>query len=90
MNMTKLTAHIYETRTGELRMIVTDDKGNQAIAPVVPTESLLTTVTCSALAFTLKNPDDLTRLITTIRESKNDGREFCRVVVVGCEVFKVR
>lgn len=44
MNMTKLTAHIYETRTGELRMIVTDDKGNQAIAPVVPTESLLTLI----------------------------------------------
>lgn len=44
MNMTKLTAHIYETWTGELRMIVTDDKGNQAIAPVVPTESLLTLI----------------------------------------------
>lgn len=40
--MAKVTAHIYETRTGELRMIVMDDKGNQAIAPIVPTESLLT------------------------------------------------
>lgn len=44
MNMTKLTAHIYETRTGELRMIAMDNKGNQAIAPVVPTESLLTLI----------------------------------------------
>lgn len=50
----------------------------------------LGTVTCSALALTLKNPDDLTRLVTTIREAKNDGREYCRVVVVGCEVFPVR
>lgn len=41
MNITKLTAYIYETRTGELRMIVTDDKGNQAITAVVPTDSLL-------------------------------------------------
>ena len=46
----------------------------------------LGTVTCSALALTLKNPDDLTRLVTTIREAKNDGREYCRVVVVGCVV----
>lgn len=50
----------------------------------------LGTVTCPALALTLKNPDDLTRLITTIREAKNDDREYCRIVVVGCEVFPVR
>lgn len=50
----------------------------------------LGTVTCPTLALTLKNPDDLTRLITTIREAKNDCREYCRVVVVGCEVFPVR
>lgn len=50
----------------------------------------LGTVTCPALALTLKNPDDLTQLITTIREAKNDCREYCRVVVVGCEVFPVR
>lgn len=50
----------------------------------------LGTVTCSALALTLKNPDDLTRLAATIREAKNDCREYCRIVVVGCEVFPVR
>lgn len=50
----------------------------------------LGTVTCPTLALTLKNPDDLTRLITTIQEAKNDCREYCRVVVVGCEVFPVR
>lgn len=47
----------------------------------------LGTVTCSALALTLKNPDDLTRLAAIIREAKNDCQEYCRVVVVGCEVF---
>lgn len=50
----------------------------------------LGTVTCPALALTLKTSDDLTRLITLIREAKNDDREYCRVVVVGCEVFPVR
>ena len=51
---------------------------------------ILGTVTCSALALTLKNPDDLTRLAAIVREAKNDGREYCRIVVVGCEVFPVR
>lgn len=46
--------------------------------------------TSPALTFKLKSREDFSRLMSTIRESKNDGREFCRVVVVGCEVFKVR
>lgn len=46
--------------------------------------------TSPALTFKLKSREDFSRLLSTIRESKNDGREFCRVVVIGCDVFQVR
>lgn len=46
--------------------------------------------TSPSMTFKLKSLDDFSRLITTIREAKNDDREYCRVVVVGCDVVSVR
>lgn len=36
-----------------------------------------------------KKPDDFIHLLSTIREIKGDCQDFCRVVIIGCEVVSV-